>query len=195
MSSEQNPTRRKILSAAWQLLEAAEPGKVRLGDIAKQAGVSRQAIYLHFANRAELLTETARFIDTEKGVEQRLEPSRNAASGRGRLGEYCTFWAGYLPEIQGVARAFLAMEHSDEDARLAWADRMNGLRHGCDAAVSALQADGDLREDLSVRDAADMLMTLMSLPGWLHLTQQCGWSQARYQEYLVDSAQRLLLKA
>ncbi len=189
-----NPTRRKILAAAWALLEAEEPGKVRLGDIAKQAGISRQALYLHFANRAELLVETARFIDTEKNIDGRLEASRKASSGRERLRAYCTAWAGYLPEIQGVGRAFMAMQHSDEDARIAWADRMAALRHGCAAAVDALAADGDLRNGLSRKDATDMIWTLMSLPNWLQLTQQCGWTQAGYEDWLVESAERLLLE-
>lgn len=189
-----NPTRRKILTAAWALLEAEEPGKVRLGDIAKQAGISRQALYLHFANRAELLVETARFIDLEKDVDQRLEASRKAASGRERLRAYCAAWAGYLPEIQGVGRAFMAMQHSDEDARIAWADRMSALREGCVAAVDALASDGHLRKDLPPQQASDMLWTLMSLPNWLQLTQQCGWTQSRYEDWLLVSAERLLLQ-
>lgn len=195
MSSEQNPTRRKILHAAWQLLEADAPGKVRLGDIAKQAGISRQALYLHFSSRSELLTATARFIDEEKNVLTRLEPSRHTETGRERLRAFLTFWAGYLPEIQGVARAFMAMEHADDDARAAWADRMQGLRHGCEAAVAALHRDDDLREDLPRKEATDMLWTLMSVANWQQLTITCEWSQARYQQWLLESAERLLLRA
>ena len=195
MSSNLNSTRRKILSAAWALLEAQEPGKVRLGDIAKRAGISRQALYLHFANRADLLVETARYIDAEKDIDGRLAASRKATSGRERLRACCNAWAEYLPEIQGVGRAFMAMEHSDKDARAAWADRMGALREGCAAAVAALSEDADLSVALSPAEATDVLWTLMSLRNWLQLTQQCGWTQSRYQEWLVDSAERLLLKS
>ncbi len=193
MSSENNPTRRKLLKSAWDLLESGEPSRVRLGDIAKKAGVSRQALYLHFGSRAELLRATARFIDEEQKVDARLEPSRTAASGRERLRIYCMFWAEYLPEIQGVARAFMAMEHDDEDAKAAWADRMAALRHGCEAAVKALKTDGDLRAGLTIAKATDMLWTLMGVPNWQNLTQSCGWSQQDYANWLVDSAERLLL--
>ena len=193
MSSSYNPTRRKILKASWQLLEAENPENVRLGDIAKQAGISRQALYLHFANRAELLVETARFVDQEKGVDARLEPSRNASSGRERLRHYCAFWTDYLPEIQGCARAFLAMEHRDEDARIAWADRMDGLRDGCEAAIKALKNDGELRAGITIKEASDTLWTLMTFQNWQHLRQTCGWSQERYANWLIDSAERLLL--
>jgi len=195
MSSAENSTRHKILQAAWELLEAGDPGKARLGDIAKRAGVSRQALYLHFANRADLLTQTARFIDEQKGVDARLEASRNASTGRERLREYCRFWAGYLPEIHGVASAFMAMEYNDEDARTAWADRMEGLRHGCQAAISALQRDGDLRSDISEADCCDILWTMMSVPNWQRFTASCGWSQERYARWLIDSAEKLLLNA
>ncbi len=195
MSSPLNPTRQKILQAAWDLLEQDEPGKTRLGDIAKRAGVSRQAVYLHFASRAELLTETARYIGDVKGVEARLEPSRKAETGKERLREYCIFWTNWLPEIKGVSAALNAMEHSDEDAKTAWADRMAGLHHGCEAAVSALIRDGDLREDLTREQAANSFWTLMNVYNWRQLTQTCGWSQEQYGEWLIDSAEKLLIKA
>ena len=54
MSSENSETRTRILKAAWTLLEASRGRGVKMGDIASAAGVSRQAVYLHFATRADL---------------------------------------------------------------------------------------------------------------------------------------------
>ena len=55
MSSENIETRSRILDATVNMLEEHGGVGVRMGDIAKAAGISRQAVYLHFASRAELL--------------------------------------------------------------------------------------------------------------------------------------------
>ena len=75
MPSANFDTRERILNAAWKLLEADKAASVRMGDIAKEAGISRQALYLHFSTRAELLVATARYLDDVKNVDQRLAAS------------------------------------------------------------------------------------------------------------------------
>ena len=49
-------TRTTILDAARALFEAEPYTSVGMEAVAKRAGVSRQAIYLHFASKADLLT-------------------------------------------------------------------------------------------------------------------------------------------
>src|SRR4029079_1168974 len=57
MSSGGRPeTRTQILEAARALFEELGYYGAGLGAVAKKAGVSRQAIYLHFPSKAELLT-------------------------------------------------------------------------------------------------------------------------------------------
>jgi len=79
-------TRTRILKSAWKLLEAEGANAVRMGDIAKAAGISRQALYLHFPARADLLIATTRYLDEVYDIESKLAPSRTAASYR-RLGQ------------------------------------------------------------------------------------------------------------
>ncbi len=143
MSSHNPETRNRILNAAWTLLEANQGTDVRMTDIAKQAGISRQALYLHFSKRSELLITTTRYIDEVKDVETRLAPSRTAETGIERLDAFIDAWGNYIPEIYGVAKALLAMKESDEAAALAWNDRMQAVRHGCEAAIAALARTGN----------------------------------------------------
>src|SRR5687768_17095967 len=57
MSSAGKPeTRTQILDAARGMFEELGYYGAGLGAVAKEAGVSRQAIYLHFPSKAELLT-------------------------------------------------------------------------------------------------------------------------------------------
>ncbi|MBR9651662.1 TetR/AcrR family transcriptional regulator [Thalassovita aquimarina] len=178
MSRQNQKTRDRILTAAWQLLESG--GTVRMSDIAKKAGISRQALYLHFPTRADLLVATTRHLDLVKNVDERLAASRAAASGRERLALFVEAWGNYIPEIYGVARALMAMEDSDEEARNAWADRMRAVREGCAAAVMMIEADGLLAPHLSRDTATDLIWTLLSVPNWERLRLNCGWSQQAY---------------
>lgn len=180
MAKTTETTRDNILTACWQLLENGQAAKVRMSDIAKKAGVSRQAVYLHFPNRADLLIATTRFIDEKSGIEVRLEESRAAQRGLERLDAYVTAWGNYIPVIYGVARALLAMSPLDNEARDAWSDRMAAMRQGCEAAVIALGRDDDLVPDYTVQQATDLLWTLLSVHNWEHLVHDCDWPQADY---------------
>ncbi|MEO1101148.1 MAG: TetR/AcrR family transcriptional regulator [Pseudomonadota bacterium] len=180
MSSENPTTRERILKAAWQLLEADPGGGVRMSDIAKAAGISRQAVYLHFPARADLLVAATRYIDEVTEADVRLAPSRAAKTGRERLPAYIEAWSNHIPEIHGVAKALIAMQETDEAARVAWADRLAAIRHGFEAAVRALKLDGDLTLDYSETEAVDLLLTLISVETWESLTVQCGWTQERF---------------
>ncbi len=193
MSTTNRDTRRKILDAAWALLEASQGDGVRMGDIAKHAGISRQAVYLHFPKRADLLNATTRHIDAVKDVDARLAASRTAKTGEERLAAYIAAWGDYIPEVYGVARALMAMKDTDEAAADAWADRMAAVRHGCQAAVDALKRDGQLSADYSVREATDMLWALLSVQNWEHLTQACGWTQRQYVARMQALAHKLLV--
>lgn len=193
MSSENMETRARILNAAWKLLEGGQGSGVRMGDIAKTAGISRQAVYLHFPNRAELLIATTRHLDEVKNVDARLLASRTAATGPERLDAFIEAWGNYIPEVYGVAKALRAMQDTDEAARLAWADRMEAVRDGCQAAVKALKRDGVLSAEHSVKQATDILWSLLSVPTWEQLTRECGWSQRLYVNTMKELAKKVLV--
>jgi len=195
MSSEKPTTREKILNAAWTLLEANPDRTVSMSAIAKAAGISRQALYLHFPTRTDLLVATARYLDEVKNVDARLAASRAAAMGEERLGAFIDAWGGYIPEIYGMAKAFWAQGGEDAAAAAAWRDRMQAVRHGCEAAVKALHADGRLRSGLNRRQATDILWTLLSVRNWEQLTVECGWPQKKYVETVKDLARRALVDA
>ena len=190
MSSEPIETRTKILEASIRVLKAKRGQGVRMGDIAKAAGLSRQAVYLHFTSRADLLTATTRHMDDLLDLDRRLAQSREAKSGIDRLDAYIEFWGSYVPEIYSVAKALLMVQDSDEAATSAWHDRMLAMRDGCRAAIEALKADGVLSAEWNVKRATDLLWTMLSVRNWEQLTQECGWSRRQYIRWLQFLARR-----
>ncbi|MCP5151856.1 MAG: TetR/AcrR family transcriptional regulator [Ectothiorhodospiraceae bacterium] len=193
MSSNSAPTRTRILEATVRMLEAHGGRGVRMGDIARAAGVSRQAVYLHFATRTELLVAATRHLDAQLDLDGRLARSRAAGSGVERLHRYIEFWGDYVPRIHAVARALLAARDTDEAAAAAWGDRMAALRDGCRAAVEALRDDGALAAGWSADSATDVLWTLLLVPSWEHLTRDCGWTGAEYVARMKTLASRALV--
>ncbi len=194
MSSEENSTRIRILKAAWNLLDSNPGVAARMSDIAKKAGVSRQALYLHFPNRTELFIATTKYQDSQFGVDEMLAQSRAAKTGQERLAAFVLAWGNYIPKIYAVAKTLMVMKETDEDADKAWSERMGDMREGCAAAIDALDRDGDLATALSVAQATDLLWTLLSIATWEHLTQDCGWSQATYIEHMQAVTRGTLIR-
>lgn len=195
MSSGKPDTREQILIAARALLESGGGSAVRMSDIAKKAGVSRQALYLHFATRADLLIAVTYYVDELYDSEARLAPSRTAKTGVERLDAFVSAWAAYIPKIYPTGRALMAMSETDEEAAAAWGKRMEDMREGCEAAIKAMRADGTLSLDYSPKEATDLLWMLLSVRNWEQLTKDCGWSQKRYATSILETARRLFVAA
>jgi AcrR family transcriptional regulator len=193
MSSKNIETRTRILDATVGMLEEHGGRGVRMGDIAKVAGISRQAIYLHFASRAELLVAATRYLDEILDVDRRLAPSRAASSGAERLALYIDCWGHYIPEIYGVAKALLLAQDTDEAAAVAWNDRMLAMRDGCRAAIEALHSEGNLAPEWTPKRATDALWTMLLVPNWEHLTGKCGWSTRQYVRWMKIAAKRAFI--
>ena len=191
MSSDNPKTRTRILQSALTLLESGGGNGVRMADIAKQAGISRQAVYQHFPTRAELLIATTLYVDEINDVDARLAVSRGAGSGIARLDAYIEAWGNYIPEIYGILKALLAMKDTDDAAAAAWDGRMQAMREGCAATIKALKDDGNLAPGLKPDQATDLLWTLLSVRNWEQLTIDCGWPQKRY----IASLKRLARQA
>lgn len=193
MSSEISETRENILKATIDALIKQGGKGVRMGDIAKASGISRQAVYLHFASRTELLVAATLHLDKLLDVDSRLRPSRTAATGEDRLEKFIAAWGAYVPEIYGVAKALMLAEATDEAAATAWQGRMVALKEGCDAAISMLEVDGRLSSVWTASDATDWLWALLQVPNWECLTQQCGWSHQKYTRHIQALAKKALM--
>lgn len=194
MSSKNTETRTRILKSCLYLLEKRPHSGVRMTDIAKGAGISRQAVYLHFSTRTELLVATTIYVDDLKGAQERLEASRQATTGAERLDAFIDAWGNYIPEIYGIAKALIAMGDTDEEARKAWSKRMLDMREGCEAAVDQLASDGMLARAHSPLQATDILWTLLSVRNWEQLTIECNWTQQQYLDKLKVMAHQLLVE-
>ncbi|HEX7975604.1 MAG TPA: TetR/AcrR family transcriptional regulator [Anaerolineales bacterium] len=194
MSSHNSDTRTRILESTWRLMEQHRGQGVRIQDIAKAAGVSRQAVYLHFPSRAELLIATTRYVDEIHQLDERLRPLREAENAVESLNAFVVFWADYIPEVYGLAKALLALYETDSDAAAAWDDRMEALRQGCWAVVKGLKNENILAPEWNETEAVDWMWMLMGLQNWENLTRLSGWSPSLYIRSMQTTLQKIFVR-
>ncbi|MBD3666065.1 TetR/AcrR family transcriptional regulator [Sulfitobacter aestuariivivens] len=192
MSSTNLTTRARILKSTQDLLEAGRVTEVRMSDIAKLSGISRQALYLHFPNRADLLVATTRYLDEVHAIETVFDQRVVPAKGLDKLTEFVAVWGNYIPKIHGVGKALMAMMDGDAEARAAWDNRMTAVRRIAASVVESLQDEGRLSPELSKKEATDLLWTLVSVRNWESLRHDCRWSQKRYISHMERAAIALL---
>ena len=189
--SSGDPTRVRILNACYALLteDRVEP---TIGAVASRAGISRQAVYLHFASRTDLLLAMVEHINSEAGLPAQLARLGHASSSREALATVVdiSIWHAYRlgPAVIAVNR----LAESDVELGARWGQRV-GRQARLLAVVTALRREGELREGLSTREAA-ALLNAMTLPEAITSLRDAGFSQRRLTTLLTETVTRLLCR-
>jgi AcrR family transcriptional regulator len=186
-------TRAAVLDAAWQLLEEGGPAATTMGAVAERAGVSRRALYLHFASRADLLLAVHDHVDQRFDLEASLQPLLDAPDAVTALDEFAAHLARYHPRIRAVDLALLRAGDDDPDVA-ALVERGSQLWHdGARSLAQRLADEGQLAEPWTVDTAADLLWSLMFPETLGRLTIDRRWSGERYRELLTVLLRRTLV--
>ena len=177
-------TRERILTAARKLLEERAWAGVGLGEVARAAGVSRQAIYLHFGSRAALLLALVDYVDEVEGLSELVARVEDASSGAEQLDRLAWLNSVYEPRIRSVVIAHDAARRHDADLEEAWQDRMERRRGLYRRTVRRLEAEGALAAGLTRKDAVDLMWALLGPRVHEDLVSDRGWSARRYETHM-----------
>jgi AcrR family transcriptional regulator len=173
MSSEPD-TKTRILDAA---LVCAAESRLTMAAVAAQAGLSRQAIYLHFPDRETLLA----------ALVQRLEQPEDmvaaAPSARAAMAAMLARLAADYPKLRPVAR-LLADGDPWREARLT----------ACRQIAERFRGEGALSRHLSLDTACDLLWSLTGPAVWEDLVMGRGWSAERYRSHVAYLAANAVTK-
>lgn len=194
MSSGRPETRRAILDAARGLFEAQGYYGAGLEAVGKQAKVSRQAVYLHFASKADLLTALhLQIYETDvvpalerhpiwtaptsrEALDNAIAADAEIASTVWRFHEALVVARRHHPEVEETLRPREA-ERYDEVVKLArW-----------------LKKDGHLPAGLRVGTFADTYWALTSIGTFTSLVIERGWSLERFARWVGDTLRAQLL--
>ena len=178
-------TRAALLDATRTLLEERGTEALTMAAVAERAGVSRRAIYLHFASRTELLTELFGYISEQESLTASLQPVWQAPDAAAALEEWAYHLARFHPRVLAVARAIQRVRRVDPDAEAHWQLVMADQQACCQRLAAWLAREQRLAPPWTVRTAADMLWALMSYELLEELLIDRGWSPRRYRTYLA----------
>ena len=176
LNQRSRDTRTALLDAAWRLLEHAGGAALTMAAVAESAGVSRRALYLHFASRSQLLTALLDHVDESLDLQASLRPVLEAPDAVTALDALAGHVAGYHSRLVTVVRAVDRVRHEDADAAAIWNRSNEAWYSGCEAIAGALAGEGRLAEPWTPGTAADLMWALMSVELVDDLTADRGWS-------------------
>ncbi len=175
-------------------MESQQGQSVKMSEIAKGAGISRQALYLHFGSRTDLLVATVDYINEVKELDQLLKQFETARSGSDKLDICVTIFAQYIPEIYGVAKVLISTRDTDKAAATAWNDGcMNDFKYICFEIIKDLDTEGTLAKEWSTNTAGEMLFSILSVQNWEQLIVYSGWSKEEYIQNTTSLLRRTFI--
>ncbi len=187
-------TRSRILAVTWDLV-ADQGSSLKLSEVAERAGVSRQAVYLHFGDRNNLLLALVNHMDETLDLGASLAHVQAAPTGAELLERAMQLNTDFWTAVCPVAQVLEAAQHDDEALGAAWRDRM-GLRQA--AFSMMIQRIADLQElaaEWSIEEASALLYAVAHFDTWRELTHQLRWTDDHYVEAMTLLLRRALLVA
>ena len=178
-------TRERILEHGVRLIRKDGVAGVRIADVAAGAGVSRQAVYLHFTNRAGLLIEIARYLDLTIPQAQAIRASLRVDPPEAALAAFVRAVFNYMPIAMPLIAALDAAALTDEAARIAWTSRKQTVHDMFGVIVRRLHDAGRLKPSWSVARATDWGFVLLQPKSWAELVLERGWSSRTYAEHVL----------
>jgi AcrR family transcriptional regulator len=192
MSSANSKVR--ILDAALALITRRKGADVSMAEIAKAARISRQAVYLHFADRADLMLALVRYAHEKLGAAEQLLKLEQAANGVAAMKLWVSLQARTNPNIWSVARSLEVVRRTDEAAERGWQDRLKHRLELCRRIVTRMYNDGVLEERVTPEVATELLWSITSLRAWEDLVLERGWTASQYEERITTLLYDALVK-
>jgi AcrR family transcriptional regulator len=185
-------TRAAILDAARGLFETHGFHAVGLEAVAKRAGVSRQAIYLHFDSKQALLDALHLHVNAQD-VEPEMRKVWVAPDALAGLDAFVAATAAAVPRFLRIFQALESASRVETVAATTFEPPRTGRRADCLRMATWLDDEGLLAPGLKRRDAGDILYNLASVWSYESLVVVCGWSPRRWTAWTRDALKTALL--
>ena len=181
-------TRERILSTARELIEQGDGGVPSMSELARAVGISRQALYLHFPDRASLLLVLVAHVDEREDLQAGMTDVQAAPDAAGQIRAWAQVQAWRNPRIAPLARALDQARHTDQAASAAWRDRTDNRMRGAAAIITRLRKEGQLHPSWKTSEAAALLWELTSFRVWDDLVNESRLTPDRYVEIITAAA-------
>jgi AcrR family transcriptional regulator len=193
-------TRHAVLLAARELFVSNGYSATTIADIAAHARVSVDTIYATVGRKPALLRELVEtaISGTDQAVpaEQRQYVAHIGAASTAV--DKITIYAHALTDIQQrLAPVFLALRSAaaaDPDCAALWAEIAQRRATNMRAFAAELRSTGELRDDLTDDQVADIIWSMNAAEYWVLLVRERGWTPDQFAAWLTDAWTRVLLR-
>jgi AcrR family transcriptional regulator len=192
-------TRRAIIEAARALFEQHGYVATTMAAIAERAEVSLETVYAAAGTKpalVRLLVETAiSGVDEPVAAEERdyVRAVRAEPDAARKLAIY----AGAVRRVQArmapLFRILQAAAPSQPELAALWTEIAERRSRNMRLFAAELAETGQMREDVSVEEAADIIWATNAAEFYTLLVHERGWEPERFERWLADAWRRLLL--
>lgn len=186
-------TRVRILETTLSLV-ADVGSNLKLSEVAERAGVSRQAIYLHFGDRTGLFVALVQHMDDTLDLSESLNRIFEATSGAEIIRRVMETHSRFNPSYDPVARVLEGAQYDDEALGTAWRDRLRFRHQAHRNFIELIHSHNDLATEWTIEAATDLLYATTLIGPWRELTRELGWTNRQYAEHMTTFLSRALLK-
>jgi AcrR family transcriptional regulator len=192
-------TRHAVLNAARELFVRDGYSATTIAEIAEQARVSVDTVYASVGRKPALLRE---LVETAiSGTDQAVPPEQRdyvirigaATTARDKI----TIYAHAITAIQQrMAPVFLALRDAastDPDCAVLWSEIAARRATNMRTFAADLRSTGELRDDLTDDQVADIIWSMNAAEYWDLLVRQRAWTPSQFGDWLTDAWTRLLL--
>jgi AcrR family transcriptional regulator len=183
-------TRGALLDAARAMLEEKGFDALSMAAVAERAGVTRRAVYLHFASRADLVAALFDHVAQAEGLEDSTRLVWAAPDAPAALEEWGRHLARYHPRLIGVSRAVECVRGTDPDAAAHRRRVDRAQLANCRRLAEWLEREGCLARPWTVATATDVLFALISTDMIERLVVDRRWPRRRLGDGLAALLRR-----
>lgn len=195
-------TRRAVLDAAAALFIAQGYGATTIEQIAARAAVSKPTVFAAVGNKQTVLRavrdvaiagDDAPVPVAKRPMTDRIRSEPDQRRAVRLLAQHLSDVADRYAVINEVIHT--AANSGEEDLRELWQSEEDQRLTGAQLWIEVLTAKGPLRPGLDRSTAIDSLWLLMSPDNYHRLVNGRHWTKTKYQRWLTDSIELLLLPA
>ena len=193
-SSPDPPGRIAIAEAARRLFKEKGYASTTIGAIAAEAGYAVQTVYFHFRTKAAIVEYLVARMRAET-ITPAFKRSMEDQPAESRLDAQAMITRRTAEAWWDVYEVLRSASQSDDALAALVAEMDAGRLYGQRLVAKALDAGGELRQDVDVTMATDVIWTLASEDTYRRLVVERHWSPDRYESWLGRCLSSQLLGA
>jgi AcrR family transcriptional regulator len=189
-------TRAAVLAAARDLFVADGYPATTVADVARRAGVAVDTVYATIGRKPELLREVLETAISGGLAPEERDYVQAVRAASGAADKIAAYVDGLIRVLGRLAPVFLALRDAaatDPDSAALWSEITRRRARNMRDFAADLRGTGELREDLSDDQVADIVWSMNGPEYWILLVGERRWSPERFGVFLVDAWTRLLV--